>query len=358
MPNQFTPKYEVIYQHYLSMIQNGELCVYDKLPSESEIGRSFGVSRITVVKALDMLSKDGYISKIQGSGSFVSAVPGARPQDAGLKLISLITAFQPRGRELSLIKVVEREISAAGYLLSVSNSNDDPVLERQLLLQVKNRADGIILYVSRSNRNEDIFYQMFEEKYPIVFIDKIPLPVPCDAVLPDNFAGGRLIGERLIQAGYTRFLLIFHQLYQFSSELHRFQGFMEALRQAGIPDSAVQLFTISATEKEFSEPVSLLKSLTEKERRSFAVFCCNDIITEHLLAQIRSKASEVLDEVAFAGFDGLFSPPSDVSFFTVQQNPGLIGLSAAHLLLERIQTPTLFRSVQTIPVEPVDYVKE
>ena len=129
MPTSSMPKYELIYKHYLSLIQQNKLRIGDKLPSENEICNTFDVSRITVVKALDILSKEGYISRVQGSGSFVCADFQSVPSsNTALKIISLITPFQPRGRELSLIKVIERELSQAGYLLSVSNSNDDPAI--------------------------------------------------------------------------------------------------------------------------------------------------------------------------------------------------------------------------------------
>jgi GntR family transcriptional regulator len=53
-------------------ITSGQRKPHDRLPSESELMRRFGVSRITVRQALGALAADGMIFAVQGKGSFVS----------------------------------------------------------------------------------------------------------------------------------------------------------------------------------------------------------------------------------------------------------------------------------------------
>jgi len=64
-------QYEQISAEIIRQIDNGELAIGDKLPSEKDLGDLFDVSRITVRKALAELEERNYIEKKQGQGSFV-----------------------------------------------------------------------------------------------------------------------------------------------------------------------------------------------------------------------------------------------------------------------------------------------
>lgn len=64
-------KYIEIYNEIVSSIENGNLEVNSKLPSESQLMASYGVSRDTIRKSLNLLGQNGYIQKLKGKGSFV-----------------------------------------------------------------------------------------------------------------------------------------------------------------------------------------------------------------------------------------------------------------------------------------------
>ncbi|MEZ4631363.1 MAG: GntR family transcriptional regulator [Deinococcales bacterium] len=64
------PRYYQIYHELLSQIQLGELRVGEALPSERQLARHYGVARLTIVKALDLLERHHLISKQQGPGQF------------------------------------------------------------------------------------------------------------------------------------------------------------------------------------------------------------------------------------------------------------------------------------------------
>ena len=44
----------------------------DKLPSESQLQKEYNMSRVTVRSAMEELTAEGYIIKVQGKGSFVA----------------------------------------------------------------------------------------------------------------------------------------------------------------------------------------------------------------------------------------------------------------------------------------------
>lgn len=66
------PRYRVIYDDIVSQIRNGRLPPPSQLPNEHELARRYGVSRMTVRQALDMLGAEHYVVRRQGSGTFVA----------------------------------------------------------------------------------------------------------------------------------------------------------------------------------------------------------------------------------------------------------------------------------------------
>ena len=61
-PNNPLPLYYQVYQSILERIQGGEFSEGDLLPPERRLVEEYGASRITIVKALDMLENDGLIT--------------------------------------------------------------------------------------------------------------------------------------------------------------------------------------------------------------------------------------------------------------------------------------------------------
>jgi len=68
-------RYLAIADDLRRQLASGELAAGRLLPSESELGRAYAASRVTVRKALDVLREEGLVDARQGFGWFVSAAP-------------------------------------------------------------------------------------------------------------------------------------------------------------------------------------------------------------------------------------------------------------------------------------------
>ena len=71
MTMSHTPKYVQVKEEIRRRIRSKEWTAGCRIPVESEFCEMFGVSRITVRKALEELQMEGYLVKIQGKGTFV-----------------------------------------------------------------------------------------------------------------------------------------------------------------------------------------------------------------------------------------------------------------------------------------------
>lgn len=74
-------KYEKIALDLQSKISNGEYRSNDQLPLEKEMCEEYGVSRITIKKAMDKLVMSGLVIKRRGSGTFVKDIDNNEMKD-------------------------------------------------------------------------------------------------------------------------------------------------------------------------------------------------------------------------------------------------------------------------------------
>jgi DNA-binding transcriptional MocR family regulator len=99
------PAYRQVADELRSQIMRGALAPGERLPSEAELSRAFGVSRSTVREALRSLTSQHLIETLRGvqGGSFVAAPDPARVvEDVGSALGVLVATphpgWRPRGR--------------------------------------------------------------------------------------------------------------------------------------------------------------------------------------------------------------------------------------------------------------------
>ncbi len=78
------PKYHQVYLVLRQQIRDGDFGDGAPMPGELELGRKFGVSRITVRKALERLEREGAIDRHRGRGTFVRAEGGHAHVQASL----------------------------------------------------------------------------------------------------------------------------------------------------------------------------------------------------------------------------------------------------------------------------------
>ena len=88
--------YQQIKDHIARRIQDGSWRAGDRLPSENELVQQFGMSRMTVNRALRELVEQGRIVRVAGVGSFVAE---AKPQSTLLQIANLASEIRQRGHD-------------------------------------------------------------------------------------------------------------------------------------------------------------------------------------------------------------------------------------------------------------------
>ncbi len=107
-------------------ITSGELAAGEQLPTERELSESFGVSRVTVRRALAALNTAGLVYAIQGRGSFVASEPLGEPPNvllsfhdlaAGDKVVVGAEVIQTDVRAATITEAEDFEIAPGAELV-------------------------------------------------------------------------------------------------------------------------------------------------------------------------------------------------------------------------------------------------
>ncbi len=134
------PRYQILAEELRQSISRGEYKPGDRLPSESELCTRHGVSRGTVVRAIEQLVFDGVVHRRQGAGRFV-----ARP-----------SLHRRAGKLLSFSESAAGEgLRSTQSLLSIDQATNEQVAEYQctgpaLYLCRLRSVDGLPCAVHRS----------------------------------------------------------------------------------------------------------------------------------------------------------------------------------------------------------------
>src|SRR5699024_6985655 len=110
-------KYSIVKDSIKSKILDGTYQPNQKISSESELMKEFGVSRHTVRLAIGDLVTTGWLYREQGSGTFCADWTESEHQMNGThsKNIAIITTYISDYIFPSIIRGAEKQLSKSGY---------------------------------------------------------------------------------------------------------------------------------------------------------------------------------------------------------------------------------------------------
>ena len=131
------PLYLQLHDTLLRMIEKGEYAAHERLPSERELSRRFGVSRITVRQAIADLTREGRVYSKVGKGTYVSDPLTRRPLGS---LFGFSESVQRQGRAPSSV-ILEAGLTRAPDPIA-SCLQVEPGAEIVRIYRLR-RADGV-----------------------------------------------------------------------------------------------------------------------------------------------------------------------------------------------------------------------
>ena len=192
------------------------------------------------------------------------------------------------------------------------------------------RVDGVI--VVDSQLGPDDIRSLETRATPTVFINS---QRPCESpmfrsVTIDNYAGGVLAAQHLVDLGHQKFVY-FGSLKRPGSNLQRSTGFIDTLKNRGIQASWIHRRECPADVPDIDGGYAMAVALDEPGVS--AVFCYNDALALGALAGFRASGMGVPLKISVVGFDDLaMARYSWPPLSTVAQPKELLGQTAMHTL--------------------------
>jgi LacI family transcriptional regulator len=233
----------------------------------------------------------------------------------------------------SVMSGIEEVAHAAGYRLMVCQSNEEYEREREdLNALVASRVAGILVSFSRETLEFEHFAKVQKRGIPMVFFDRICEEIDTSSVITDDFGGAFRATAHLIEQGCRRIAHLAGTSHLLISQ-NRFEGYVEALRQHGIPfDPALVCSCDGILQEEgYQQTVRLLAEKPD------AIFAYNDIAALGAIRAVQDCGLRVPEDVAIVGYcDWMAATLTKPALSMVMQPSYEMGKVAAEILIRQI----------------------
>ena len=334
-----TPKHRQVYQALSREIQSGKLKRGDRLPSEAELVRTFGSSRITVGRAVRDLQAQGLVERRVGSGTYVSGPRAAGALSFGLLIPDLgdTDIFEPVCQGMMASPLARTHALLWGSVSGEGLSKEDRAW--QLCRQyIERRVDGVFFapleFTAPGDATNRRIAQAFDDaRIPIVLLDRTVTPYPerghHDLVGIDNRRAGFLITSHVLGLGSRRVAFVAQPTAAATVEA-REAGYREALYAAALPIDRALIRRLDPSDLE------AVRQLMESARPD-AVVCANDRTAGRLMQTVIKLGYGVPRDLRLVGIDDVeFASLLPVPLTTLRQPSRQIGDAALSAMLDRV----------------------
>ncbi len=349
-----TLKYYDLMEDIRAQILSGDIKPGEKIPSENQLSETYGVSRQTVRKALQILQNEGYLYAEHGRGTFCSERMRHTKKS---KNIAVITTYLSDYIFPSVIRGIDEVLTENGYSILLKNTRNSRKMEAKCLEELLQKdIDGLIIEPSKSQifcRHMNLYEMLDEYQIPYVFIQgSYGQMQEKPHVLLDDNKGGYLITKYLIEQGHKDIVGVFKSDDTQGQERHK--GYVQALQEAGIaydPEKVIWFYT----EDRKSHPYEMIRRMVKERDKKFfdAVVAYNDQIAIEIMQALEDEGLSVPEDVSVAGYDDSYlAKTCKVPLTTVAHPQEELGAIAAQLLLRIIKEGTLEEKENRIIIEP------
>lgn len=315
----------------------------DKLPPVRQLADNFGTNQVTVIRAITELVGEGKLYTLEKKGVYVKDTARCRAAAVRNPIVAaILPAIGPSGYYFNTVLRGIETALGSDYRLLVqdlrwSARDIDSFLDDYTGFY---RASGIIVRVPEVYAHPGRLASLCDAGTAIVVIDSTLENISVDRVLVDNFHGGRLAANHLIEHGHTHLAFIRDALPETSGrtviENERLRGFRSAIEEHGLVFEPSYDVTLN-------EPVDTYDGteIIELIRNGVTgLFGYNDHNTTHIIRHLVRHGIRIPQDVSIIGFDNIrMENAAHVILTSIDPYKERMAEKAVAMLLEQMRHP-------------------
>jgi len=311
-------------------------------PSVQDVARLAGVSLGTVSNVLNNPGRvtPGTLAKVTKAIDQLGFVrnDAARQLKAGKsKTIGLILLDSANPFFSDLASGAEDEALPHGHAVIIGNTAVKQDREANYLgLFEEQRVAGIVISPMGDVTGEVL--KLRDRGTPAVLADRKADPKICCSVSMDDFAGGKLAVQHLLDRGAKRIAFVGGPM-EFEQIAQRLLGAKEAV--ASSPGATLEVIPSQDLTVLTGRAIGEQIIARPREERPRAIFAANDLLAVGLMqAFVVESRIRIPEDIMLIGYDDIdFASAAIVPLSSVNQNAKLLGAKAVELLFDEIENP-------------------
>lgn len=230
------PLFHQLAQALRAEIRSGKVGQGEYLPNEAALEKAWGVSRVTVRRALSELKAEGLIESKRRAGTRVSVGKAT----ARSRLIGVLTPNMFQSHYAEFLHALEVGLRPHGLDLIVHNSDLSPEVERTGLEAHRARGVDAIVHIwdKKSAANLPVLTRIAASRTPLIVVDHYEPDLGADFIVQDHRLGMKLAVSHLASLG-CRTLLHVRAIVGLWGADEREAAFRQEARQHGFEDGSL-----------------------------------------------------------------------------------------------------------------------
>ena len=298
---RYTPKYIELARDLMREIAAGPLKVGDRLGTEQDLSRRYGLSRVTVRQALELLENEGYVSRKRARGTFVAHEVEAADHFglAGGRVLVVCSNEQKCHIDedsafCTVLRAIEQSLAQRHFAVQILSVGQNPREDRQRLRTMLGH--GELKAVLSIGPCLEPYGDLFTDIHVVTSCSFYPTIFPW--VGDDVGLACRESVKHLLDNGHCRIAMLCGSWIDGEAFAAFARGYVAAMSAAGVEhDRSLMVHAYPGESLEKSAA-----SILSRSPAPTAIFCENSRVCQAVLKAATTLALKIPADVSIVGY--------------------------------------------------------